>query len=214
MDIGSLKGRLGVHSIPVILARSPKHLRSIAPAGVDNWRLSYNALPDFVQSSRPWSQQRVPVPRQLQWALWSLVPIELFWAVWLATIVTGATACRGSVCTVATLDHNAAVLLACGVFSATALVGLIPSTRGFSRCNGVEVIGLALASVAGGASLLGVAALILASLVVLIILAIFVLAFTATSRREIHDARPRTPFPLVPARSANRSRAHPFERAD
>jgi hypothetical protein len=213
MDIGSLKGRLGGHSISAILTRSPKRLTTFGPEGADNRNVSHNALQDFVQSSRPWSQERVPVPRRLQWALWTLIPIELFWGLWLATIVNGATACRGPICTVATLNHHAAALLACGVLSLAALVGLIPFTCRFSRCNGVEVIGLALASVAGGASLLGIAALIIAALIVLIAIAIFVLAFTATSRREIHDARPRTPFPLAPARSANRSSAHPAERA-
>jgi hypothetical protein len=203
MDIGSLKGRLGGHSISAILTRSPKRLTTFGPEGADNRDVSHNALQDFVQSSRPWSQERVPVPRRLQWALWTLIPIELFWGLWLATIVNGATACRGPICTVAALNH----------LSLAALVGLIPFTCRFSRCNGVEVIGLALASVAGGASLLGIAALIIAALIVLIAIAIFVLAFTATSRREIHDARPRTPFPLAPARSANRSSAHPAERA-
>jgi uncharacterized membrane protein len=95
-----------------------------------------------------------------------------------------------------------------------ALLGLIPSTRGFSKCNGIEVIGLAVASAAGGASLLGIAALIIGALILFVLLVIFVLTSTATSREEIHDARPRTPFPLAPARSANRSRAHPVEHAD
>ena len=109
-------------------------------------------------------------PRRLRWALWALVPVELFWAIWLATIVTGATACRGPICTVATLDHHAAALLACGVFSVAGLAGLIPTTRGFSRCNGPEVIGLAIATAASGASLLGVAALMTGALILLIIL--------------------------------------------
>ena len=100
---------------------------------------------------------------------WALVPVELFWAIWLATIVTGATACRGPICAVTTLDHHAAALLACGVFSVAGLVGLIPTTRGFSRCNGPEVIGLAIATAASGASLLGVAALIIGALILLII---------------------------------------------
>jgi hypothetical protein len=136
-----------------------------------------NALEDFIQRSQPWGQQRVPLPRRLRWALWTLIPVELFWAGWLATIVTGATACRGPICTVATLDHHAAALLACGVFCVAVLAGLIPSTRGFSRCNGTEVMGLTIASAAGGASLLGVATLIIGALIGLIVLATFVLAF-------------------------------------
>jgi hypothetical protein len=165
-----------------------------------------DVLSNFVESSQPWSRERVPIPRRLRWALWTLVPVELFWAMWLATIVTGATACRGPICTVITLDHHAAALLACGVFSVAGLVGLIPTTRGFSRCNGPEVTGLAIATSAGGASLLGIAALITGALILLIILATFVLAFTA-SRRETDHARTTTSFPIALVDIASRPRA-------
>jgi uncharacterized membrane protein YhaH (DUF805 family) len=164
-------------------------------------------LSDFIQRSQPWSRERVAVPRRLRWALWALLPVELFWAVWLATIVTGSTACRGPICTVTTLDHHAAALLACGVFSVAGLAGLIPTTRGFSRCNGPEVIGLAVATAAGGASLLGIAALITGALILLIILATFVLASTATSRRETDHERTRAPYPIALIEVASRSRA-------
>jgi hypothetical protein len=169
-------------------------------------RASSDVLSDFVESSKSWSGERVPVPRRLRWSLWALVPVELFWAIWLATVVTGATACRGPICTVTTLDHHAAALLACGVFSVAGLAGLIPTTRGFSRCNGIEVIGLAIATAAGGASLLGIAALIIGALILLIILATFVLSSTATSRRETDHARTRPPFPIALAEVASRSR--------
>jgi hypothetical protein len=163
-------------------------------------------LSEFLEHSQPWSRERILVPRRLRWSLWALVPVELFWAIWLATIVTGSTACRGPICTVATLDHHAAALLACGVFSVAGLAGLIPTTRGFSRCNGPEVIGLAIATAASGASLLGIAALMTGALILLIILATFVLASTATSRRETDHARTRPPFPIALAEVASRSR--------
>jgi uncharacterized membrane protein YhaH (DUF805 family) len=168
---------------------------------------SSDVLSDFVESSRPWSGERVLVPSRLRWSLWALVPVELFWAIWLATIVTGATACRGPICTVATLDHHAAALLACGVFSVAGLAGLIPTTRGFSRCNGPEVVGLATATAASGASLLGIAALIIGAFILLIILATFVLSSTATSRRETDHERSRAHFPIALAEAAIRSRA-------
>jgi hypothetical protein len=110
-------------------------------------------------------------------------------------------------CTVITLDHHAAALLACGVFSVAGLMGLIPTTRGFSRCNGLEVIGLTVATAASGASLLGIAALITGALILLIILATFVLASTATSRRETDHARTTAPFPIALVEVASRSRA-------
>ena len=162
---------------------------------------------------QPWSRERVPLPRQLRRALWITIPVELFWAIWLATIVTGATSCDGPICTVATLNHHAAALLACGVFSIAGLAGLVPTTRGFARCNGIEVIGLAIVSAAGGAALLGVAALVIGALVALGILATFVLASTATSRRETDYARARTPFPIAP-RGANPFRTHRAEHSD
>ena len=107
---------------------------------------------------------------------------------------------------VVTLDHHAAALLACGVFSVASLAALIPTTRGFSRCNGPEVIGLAIATAASGASLLGIAALMTGVLILLIILATFVLASTATSRRETDHARTRPPYPIARAEVDGRSR--------
>jgi hypothetical protein len=168
--------------------------------------LGSDLLSDFIQRSQPWSREREPIPRRLRWALWALLLVELFWAIWLATIVTGSTACRGPICTVVTLDHHAAALLACGFFSVAGLAGLIPTTHGFSRCNGPEVFGLAIATAASGASLLGLAALIAGALILLIILTTFILASTA-SRRETDHARTRPPYPIALIESASRPRA-------
>jgi hypothetical protein len=142
-----------------------------------------------------------------------MLPIELSWAIWLATIVSGTSACEGPICTVATLHHHAEALLACGVFCVAGLVALIPSTRGFSRCNGLEASGVAIASAAGGVALLGVAALLIGFAIVMIVLTTFVLALTATSRREIDDARPRTPFPIAVPRDGDDTRARRAEPA-
>jgi hypothetical protein len=79
-------------------------------------RVDDNLLQAFVARSQPWSRQRIAPPRRLQRMLWLLIPVELLWAIWLATIVSQAIACRGLVCTVSTLDHHAAALLACGIF--------------------------------------------------------------------------------------------------
>jgi hypothetical protein len=105
------------------------------------------------------------------------------------------------------LDHHAAALLGCGVFCVAVLIGLVPTTRGFSKCNGIEVAGLAVASAAGGVALLGIAALIIGALILLIILAAFVLASTATSRRETDHARTRTAFPIALIDGPSRPRA-------
>ena len=173
--------------------------------------VSGDVLSDFIKSSRPWTGKRVAVPRRLRWALGALMPVELFWVIWLATIVAGTASCRGPICTVATLDHHAAALLACGVFCVAGLVGLMPTTRRLTRCNGTEVLGLAIASAAGGAALLGIAALMLGAVIGLIVLATFFLAFTATSRREIEDARPRTPFPIAVPKGGDSTTARQAE---
>jgi len=96
------------------------------------------------------------------------------------TLLTGARPCGGPLCTVATLGHHAALLLACAGISVAGLVGLIPFTRGLSQCNDREVVGIAAASAAGGVALLGIAALLTGVVIVLILLAIFILGFTAT----------------------------------
>jgi hypothetical protein len=61
------------------------------------------------------------------------------------------------------LDHHAAALLACGSFVSRSL-RVDPIHALFSRCNSLEVIGLAIASAAGAASLLGMAALLMGRL--------------------------------------------------
>jgi hypothetical protein len=198
-------------SNPVLKRLEPQELRGTTHRNVGTRRprsetLRSEALQDFVNNCQPWSRERIPVPNRLRWALWAVVPVELFWVVWLATIVTGSTACRGWICRVITLDHLAAALLACGVFCIAGLAVLIPTTRGFSRCNGPEVLGLAVATAACGASLLGIAALMTGALILLIILATFVLASTATSRRETDHARTRPPYPIALIESASRSR--------
>jgi hypothetical protein len=129
------------------------------------------------------------------------------------TRLTGSAACEG-ICTVATLHDHAAALLTCGVFCVLGLVALIPSTRGFSKCNGIEVVGVVVASAAGGVALLGIAALVIVAAIVLIVLATFLLASTATSRRETDHARARTPFPIALPRGADPSRAHRVEPPD
>ena len=137
-------------------------------------------LSDFVRHSQPWSRLCVPLPRRLRRALWALGPVVLLWAIWLLTIVTGATRCDGPICSVATLDHHAAVLLVFAVVCLTGLVGLAPTTRGLSQCNGREVVGIGVAAAAGGAALLGIAALLLGAVIVLTVFAAFFAALTAT----------------------------------
>jgi hypothetical protein len=138
-------------------------------------------LSDFVRRSQPWSRQQVPLPRRLRRTLWVLIPIELLWGIWLWTITTGASPCDGPICTVATLNHRAAVLLGCAIVCVAGLVGLAAATRGLSHCGGREVVGVGFAAGAGGAALLGIAALLVGVLIVLIILAAFVAAFTASA---------------------------------
>ena len=140
-----------------------------------------SVLSDFLRHSQPWSREQVPLALGLRRALWTLVPVEVLWGVWLLTVVTGATRCDGPVCSVATLDRHAAVLLVFAVLCLIGLVGLAPATRGLAQCNGREVAGLGVAAVAGGASLLGIAALLLGAVIVLMILAAFCAALSATA---------------------------------
>jgi hypothetical protein len=59
---------------------------------------SGSVLIDFLQTSRPWSRERTPTTRRLRLSLWALVPLEVLWAIWLGTILTGATPCSGATC--------------------------------------------------------------------------------------------------------------------
>jgi hypothetical protein len=142
-----------------------------------------NVLADFVESVEPWSSQRVPLPRRLCGALWALITIELAWGIWLVTIVTGVAPCDGLICAVTTLGH-VRVLLICTVICVAGLVGLVPSTRGLSKCNGRQVAGVAIASASGAVALLGIAALLVSAVIGLILLMailMIVFAFAETS---------------------------------
>ena len=186
MGIAYVRVRPAAYQTPNILLPPSKRLPEIFQSCDDAYELSspttnYNVLQDFMQRSQPWSRERVPLPRSLRHALWGLVPVELLWGIWLVTILTGETPCDGPICTMATLNHHSAALLACGVICLIGLVGLALPTGGLSQCNGREVFGLAIAASAGGASLLGIAALIIGALIALIVLGAFVLGISATS---------------------------------
>jgi hypothetical protein len=199
--------RLVPHAAPSALLSRVRGATALPDEAASLPEASGSVLMDFLQTSRPWSRERTPIPRRLQLSLWALLPFEVLWAIWLGTILTRATPCSGLICTVATLHHHAAALLACGASCIAGLAGLMPTTRGFAKCNGIEMAGLASASAAGGASLLGIGALMLGAVIGLIVLAAFVLAFTAAPRREIDDARPRTPFPIAVPRGEGPPRA-------
>ena len=137
-------------------------------------------LSNFVRRSQPWSTERVPLHLCLRRTFWALIPVEFLWGIWLVTVVTGATRCDGPICSVATLDHHAGVLLIFSLLCLTGLVGLAPATRGLAQCNAREVAGLGVAAAAGGAALLGIAALLLGAVIVLTVLAAFFAALTTT----------------------------------
>jgi hypothetical protein len=127
------------------------------------------------QSGRPWASERLPLPCRLRCALLVLAQLDTFWVIWLATVVSVASPCAGPICTVATLDHHAAALLACGAFCIALYRRTCHTdvaTRGFSKCNGALIV----AAAAGGLSQLGLAAITIGALIALIVLATFVLA--------------------------------------
>ena len=157
-----------------VTGRPDKILCATAP----EWSSGANsALSAFVRQSQPWSRVRAPLPRRLRRVLWALVPVELLWCTWLVIMITDGSLCQGPTCSVATLNGHAAVLLVFAVLCLTGLLGLAPSTRGLSECNGGEVVGLCVAAAAGGVALLGIAALLLGAGIVLTIFAAFFAAF-------------------------------------
>jgi hypothetical protein len=104
--------------------------------------------------------------------------VVLLWALLLITIVTGETRCSDLICSVATFDSHATVLL---VFAAVCLMGLVAvaiTTRGLSHGNGREMAGLGAAIAAGGAALTGIVALTVGAAIILMIFAAFFAALT------------------------------------
>jgi hypothetical protein len=181
MDIGAFRGRHTAQQTTSILIPVVANVRAHAhaPGWFSPPKANQNVLHAFVQNSQPWSRQAVRLPRRLRWALWTLMPVELAWGIWLMTVLSGGTACDGPICAVAMLGNHAAVLLACALVCFGGLIGLVPFTRGFSQCNGRQVAGVAVASVAGVAALLGIAALIIGAAIGLIVLAVIVVIVTS-----------------------------------
>ena len=156
--------------------RSQRH--DAAP-GFSSPKVSSGVLYDFLLNSQPWSRERIAIPRRLRRVLWALMPVQLVWATLLATILAENIRCDGPICSVATLNRHEVVLLACALLCIISLAGLAPATRGLSWCDGRELVGLTIAAVAGGVAVLGIATLIIGTAIALLVLATFVLAFTA-----------------------------------
>ena len=95
-------------------------------------------------------------------------------------ITSGVGSCDGPICAVATLNHHAALLLGCAIVCVAGLLALSTITLGLSECGGREVIGTAGTAAAGGAALLGIAALLFGAVIVLTIFAAFFAALTPT----------------------------------
>jgi hypothetical protein len=112
-----------------------------------------------------------------------LITIDLLWGIWLWTITTGASPCDGPICTVATLNHHATLLFGCAIVCVVGLLALSAVTGGLSECGGREVVGIGIAAAAGGAALLGIAALLLGAVIALTIFAVFFAALTPTPSR-------------------------------
>jgi hypothetical protein len=165
--------------IQVVSRLAPPALGRLIPLSSPGRNKS--VLINFVKRVRSGRSERVPVPRRLRWTLWVWILIELGWAIWLVASLSGPTACHGRLCTIATLRHHEAALLACTALCIIGLTALAFPTRALSQCDGKEVIGLAIASAAGGAALLGIAALLIVGVIAVMLIAIFFLAFTATS---------------------------------
>ena len=130
-----------------------------------------------ISHSRRWSDEQVVLPSRLRRTLWALVPVQLAWGTVLLLIATSIAWCRGPICTVATLDHHVELLVLSSLCLA-GLLGLAPSTRGLAQASGPEVLVLAVATAAGAAALLGLAALGLAVLVAALVLVVFLAALT------------------------------------
>ena len=143
-------------------------------------RATESVLSDFLQSVQPWSREQSPVPRELRRVLWALIPVQLLWGIYLATIVAGNTSCDGRICALTTLNHHPLVLLTCAAICVTGLAGLVPFTRGLSRCGGRELVGLVAAVGAGGVALLGIVAFLIGVALVLIVVGTFVFALNAS----------------------------------
>jgi hypothetical protein len=165
-------------SIPVPNILPEHSQRRVAAPRFSSQKVSTGVLHDFLLNSQPWSRERIAIPRRLRRILWALMPVQLLWATLLATILTENIACDGVICSVVTLNRHEVVLLACALLCIIGLAVLAPATRGLSWCDGREVVGVIIAAVAGGVTLLGIATLIIGTAIALVVLATFLHGFT------------------------------------
>ena len=147
------------------------------PRVLAHWHPTQSALTEFLRGSQQWSRQRILLPKRLRRSLAGLSLVQLAWSGVLVLIMTGVVSCGGPICTVATLDHHVTVLLLSSV-CLIGFVGLTPLTRGLSKANSLEVLGLALTTTAGALALLGIAALVSAVMATGLVLMAFLTAFT------------------------------------
>ena len=123
-------------------------------------------LRDLLLRSRAWERQAEPLPRSMTCALWVTVAgaggvgsLARHGAHWHG-------ACSGVVCTIATLGDRPRLLLVLAAFCVTALLGLAPFTRGLTRAGGLQLALMVVAAVSGVVSLLGVAAVVVLTVLV------------------------------------------------
>ena len=103
-----------------IVSRLKQRLRRMLKTALSAPNASHNLLAEFVKSSQPWSRERVRSPAASR-ALWALYQSSCSGPSGWRPSSPAPPACRGPICTVITLDHHAAALLACGVLSVAGL---------------------------------------------------------------------------------------------
>jgi hypothetical protein len=98
---------------------------------------------------RSWASEPVALSPETTTVAWVVLAVNLALVGWLIAVRSGALACSGLPCTVATLGGHAAWQLALAACCVAALAGCVPITRGLSRANAAQ-LGLITAGVLGG----------------------------------------------------------------
>jgi hypothetical protein len=124
-------------------------------------RESEDALSVFVESTRSWHREPVPLSRRTRTALWVVAAANLLVSSWLATVLTSLTPCSGFLCTIATLGDHHVVLLVLTGSCVAAMVGTAVMTGGLTRANGGHLAVLVPAAAVGVGAVLGVVLVLL-----------------------------------------------------
>ncbi len=98
-----------------------------------------NAVDAFVESTRSWEREEVPLSREVTTGLWVLAVANLLVGGWSVAVLSAVAPCSGLLCTFATLGDRHVLQLVLSCSYVALMIGAAAVTGGLTRANGVHL---------------------------------------------------------------------------